>query len=468
MTGPKSTPCTIRKLRPQRYSYPRAAPRSIGYARLLFKYILFAAVFAAGAYATPNPTACNADNCLRALRGLASKSYSRVSSDCANYVYTTAAPSAVIVFETITESFSITLPTDVSYTVTETVTQGVDAETVYSLITETGPSRTIIVTQTDPIPPPITLKKRGSNNKRCTSSTTDAAPTGGSTSPVPTYASACTSGARYASACSCFGVPASIATTGGSTITSTITTSVTETFYSTNSVVAGTEHITITAAAEAVTLESTTTIASTVTNTAFALLHVDGPKQDGRVWMAQRHTAELQFYYPDVGTTFIRDHDGRVYFPETEIFGAMRNQRHYGYCYQYPQPDSDDIGPMPVIQFLSRGRQSTDGIVLEGTEVYCDIDAENIINCHCTTSEGYFSTLMFGPYGLVQLASEGYEYREGWGEGPIKLKAVTSFNCGAGTQASPECSGNWDAERDYTYKRGERNSKVRKGLSLRD
>ncbi|KAK6531975.1 hypothetical protein TWF694_003138 [Orbilia ellipsospora] len=408
------------------------------------KAFYLGSAFIVKAYATLNPTACYADNCLRALRGLASKSYTEVSSDCAHYVYTTETPLAVTVFATATVSCSTTLTTEVPYTSTKTVDGGVSVETVYGIITQTGPPTTIIATVPDtvsgtPQPQPQTLKKRDS------------------TSPVPIYASACTSGARYASACSCFGVPASIATANPSTVTWTITTSVTATFYTTNPVVDATITVTLPPVNQTVSVVSTTTEVATAIFTAFSVLEVAGPNLDGRLWFAQESPA-WQFYFADTAEAFVRDNNGRIYLGQ---LGA----RWYGYCVYAGGSAVFDPGEgndAVAVSFYSNGRSSTNGVTFDGTELYCDINTNYILNCSCTTPEGHWTNLMYGPYSYIQLSKPDYQYRASWNEGPITLQAVTPREqdyCGPDTATNPVCVEYWDPNAPFTYKNKKRMAK---------
>ncbi|KAK6499073.1 hypothetical protein TWF481_011642 [Arthrobotrys musiformis] len=409
------------------------------------KQILLVTAFVAQASATVNPTACNADNCLRALRGLASKSYSQVSSDCSHYVYSTVVPDIVTVYDTSTVSVQVTLPSNIPYTNTVETSVGTKTETEYGVSTET--SGTIaMVTVTGELPA-VTVKKRALKERSCVTT-------------IPSYASACTSGARYASACSCFGVPAKTITAGVATTTSTVVVSVTETLYTTVSVAVHTEYITVPLETETTIVESATTVtAATSTNTVFALVEIEGPNLDGRLWMPQLTQGWMQFYFADVSIPFVRDHDGRVYFGQ---LGA----RWYGYCEHGSTTAFFDPGEgndAAVIHFYRRFIQSSDGVNLLGTELYCDFGANEDISCHCTTPEGEWKNFMYGPYSLIQLSKEGYVY--GPGEGKITFKTYKPRNqdyCGPDSESNAVCPQYWDPNSPYLYKKNRRSSKIKK------
>ncbi|KAK6339887.1 hypothetical protein TWF718_009276 [Orbilia javanica] len=401
------------------------------------KHILLTVAFVARASATTDPTACNADNCLRALRGLASKSYSQVSSDCANYVYSTVALGIVTVYETETVSVQVTLPSDVPYTTTIETQVGAKTETEYHTVTETSTTN-VMATVTGQLPVTVTAEKRALKERDL------------STSPVPSYASPCTSGTRYASACSCFGVPASVSTIAASTTTSIATVSVTETVYTTNSVAVDTEYITVPAGTETINVVSTTTeVVETALNTVFALVEVEGPHSDGRVWMPQV-MPWWQFYWADITHPLVRDHDGRIYFGQ---LGA----RWYAYCEWGMSGTFFDIGEgndAAIVHFYQRGLDSSAGVSLLGTELYCDFGANEDISCHCTTPEGEWKNFMYGPYGLVQLSKEGYVY--GFNEGKLTFKTYkprVGDYCGPDSELNPVCPEYWNSNNQYYYRK---------------
>ncbi|KAF3146729.1 hypothetical protein TWF703_004000 [Orbilia oligospora] len=409
------------------------------------KYFLLATAFVAQASATTNPTACNADNCLRALRGFSSKSYAQVSSDCSNYIYSTVALEVVTEYDTTTIPVRVTLPTNILYTTTEETSFGVETKIEYDITTEIS-FRNIMVTVTGeaPIPAP-TEKKRALKERHYTG-----------TSPLPSYATPCSSGVRYASACSCLGVPPSIVTVAASTTTSVVTLYNTETLYTTNSVAVDTEYITVPAGTETKTIESTATIVSvSATNTVFALVEVEGPHSDGRLWMPQV-MPWWQFYFADTSHPLVRDSDGRIYFGQ---LGA----RWYAYCEHGSTTAFFDPGEgndAAVVHFYRRHIQSNAGVVLLGTELYCDFGINEDISCHCTTPEGEWKDFMYGPYGLIQLSKQGYQYQSG--EGKLVFRAYrprVGDYCGPESELNAVCPQYWDPNSSYSYKK-KRNSKA--------
>ncbi|KAE8441930.1 hypothetical protein EG329_004138, partial [Mollisiaceae sp. DMI_Dod_QoI] len=145
-----------------------------------YSTLLFLAVSTASAAVLEPRDACNADNCLRALRATSRLSFA--SSDCSNFLNSvTATPT----------SFT-TLPAS-----TVTVT-------TYSIYSN---------------PPAKREQPAGALNPR---DPVAIIPRSASTTSIPTYASACSGSVRYSSACSCIGVTAG-PITASTTVTQTIT-----------------------------------------------------------------------------------------------------------------------------------------------------------------------------------------------------------------------------------------------------
>ncbi|OIW30106.1 hypothetical protein CONLIGDRAFT_714525 [Coniochaeta ligniaria NRRL 30616] len=179
--------------------------------------------------------ACNADNCLRAIRNVAKPGV----PDCQAFMWTTVTPLPITTVQTLsgdlnaTETSSITLSTVIPATETSTVEE---------TETETETSTVIATTQLPPI-----------NKKR-------ADPT------IPAYASPCSGEVRYSSACSCLGVTAS--TVILATPIATSTASITETHSVTETLTASTEIVTSTATTLTETAtDATTTLTTLVTST---------------------------------------------------------------------------------------------------------------------------------------------------------------------------------------------------------
>ncbi|KAF3216295.1 hypothetical protein TWF106_008471 [Orbilia oligospora] len=302
----------------------------------------------------------------------------------------------------------------------------------------------VTVTGEEPVPAP-TEKKRALKERHYTG-----------TSPLPSYATPCSSGVRYASACSCLGVPASIVTVAGSTTTSVVTLYNTETIYTTNSVAVDTEYITVPTRTETKNIESTATIVSaSATNTVFALVEVEGPHSDGRLWMPQVKPW-WQFYFDDTSHPLVRDSDGRIYFGQ---LGA----RWYAYCEHGSTTAFFDPGEgndAAVVHFYRRHIQSNAGVVLLGTELYCGFGVNEDISCRCTTPEGEWENFMYGPYGLIQLSKQGYQYQSG--EGKLVFRAYrprVGDYCGPESGLNAVCPQYWDPNSSYSYKK-KRNSKA--------
>ncbi|KAK6534158.1 hypothetical protein TWF281_005493 [Arthrobotrys megalospora] len=328
----------------------------------------FCASIIQGVTATPNPLACHADNCLRALRGLASKSYAQVSTDCSNYVWTTVTQSVVTVYETSTET--ATLSTEIEYTAAETV-----VETSYEVVTETASDTTVIVTQTYP-DPHLGVTARAIA-VRCDST--------GSAPDFPSYASQCTSGARYASACSCFGVPASVATAGSTT---TVIEYVTETEYITSSVAVATDAVTQTSVEV-----STTTVNVEYTAFAIAITEADDGFPYDR--FPPGHTSlyiDLTYGPWEVwgagGGSSIRQPDGKVYYPDAR-------QRWYHYCTDsYVDTDTGEVYQAPTGAMFVTSFGST-SLSIAGQEVYCNWGSDNVLHCSCTVNGEAYTRMTY-------------------------------------------------------------------------
>ncbi|KAF3317025.1 hypothetical protein TWF173_001031 [Orbilia oligospora] len=342
-----------------------------GSARIFVGAVLCAWV--ANVAATPNPNACHAKNCLRALRGLASKSYDRVSADCSNYVWTTmteAAPATVTEISTVTK-------VETTETI-ETIT-----ETSYEIVTSTAAASTILVTETNP-DPHAAVTARDLDPRNCASAE----------NPIPKYASACTSGAGYASACSCFGVPASVSTVAppAATIVEEITTTI----------------ITVSSAVvhSTTTETSTSTVGGAVEYTAFSLAVTETGPNFPHEWNQPGET-KLYINSDSVwrvrstpGPSMILQDDGRMYVP-------YHGKRAYYYCRQayddwteQDLPGAMSFSPSPPGSFFSLGQ-----------DVTCSWGEDKIIKCSCTVDgvvydkmtyredKGWYSevTLRIGP-----------------------------------------------------------------------
>ncbi|KAK6531807.1 hypothetical protein TWF694_002974 [Orbilia ellipsospora] len=133
--------------------------------------------------------ACNADNCLRALRATNTPGRSvQASADCSSFWATTITPSTKVYTTTATVSETI-ISTTYSY-VTDLVHQTASTNVLSTVQVSLSGTTTVVA------PVPInssapTLKKRVA-----------------ATSGIPTYASWCSGAARFTSACSCIGVTA--------------------------------------------------------------------------------------------------------------------------------------------------------------------------------------------------------------------------------------------------------------------
>ncbi|KAF3180953.1 hypothetical protein EYR41_003372 [Orbilia oligospora] len=353
--------------------------------------------------ATPNPTACYADNCLRALRGFGSKSYAQVSTECSNYVWSTVtAQSVATVSETSTVGTTIT-----------TEIREVVYETSYEVVTETNHDSTVLVTQTYPDP-------FSSVNARAI-----AARTLSIESPIPTYASACTSGARYASACSCYGIFPSVATVASTT---TVIELVTTTDYVTTSDTAATEDVTQTV------VESTTTVVN-VQYTAFAVAVTSADEGFPREIFEPSQTAlyiDMTYGIWEIwggrGGSSIRQPDGKVYYPNQNEGG-----RWYHYCTPtYVDTDTGEVYQAPTgSMFIDSFPGASPSIT--GQEVYCSWDSNSDLHCSCTVAGTTYTKMT---YHADNTEKTELLLRSGAlpaGEWEVFAKAIATNHCAGNT-----------------------------------
>ncbi|MCJ1434118.1 hypothetical protein MMC27_003484 [Xylographa pallens] len=164
--------------------------------------------FAAGVAAAPaaSTSACNEDNCLRAVQGSAFPTR-HGSADCMSYFKTTVTPAT----STSTVTVTATSKTTDVFTITDTGTT-----------TATIPV-TVIIPETATVTE--ALKKRFEMADLVRTPKASLAPRQMTVAPssIPSYASACSGSVRYSSACSCIGVTATTSTAPTPTITTTVT-----------------------------------------------------------------------------------------------------------------------------------------------------------------------------------------------------------------------------------------------------
>ncbi|KAI9740804.1 MAG: hypothetical protein M1835_003123 [Candelina submexicana] len=187
---------------------------------LLFILSTAEAAFGGAILECTGTTACNADNCLRAVRATAATRLPQASSDCSSFLKATVTPA------TVTSTASTTTTTTVVSTVTQT-------QTTYSIIGDGSQ-----VTARDALPEPSIEARINSPNAPQLGRRDDVKiPSPNKESPVtlaarqatvvpssvPTYASACSGTVRYSSACSCIGVTATTSTAPAPTTTVTTT-----------------------------------------------------------------------------------------------------------------------------------------------------------------------------------------------------------------------------------------------------
>ncbi|MCJ1416040.1 hypothetical protein MMC32_002375 [Xylographa parallela] len=174
------------------------------YSTLIKLLFLAAGVAAAPAAST---SACNEDNCLRAIQGSAYPTR-HGTADCMSYFKTTVTPAA----STSTVTVTATSTTTNVFTITNTGTT-----------TATIPV-TIIIPETATVTV-AALKKRFEMADLVRTPKASLAPRQMTVAPssIPSYASACSGSVRYSSACSCIGVAATTSTAPRPTIVTTVT-----------------------------------------------------------------------------------------------------------------------------------------------------------------------------------------------------------------------------------------------------
>ncbi|KAK6356913.1 hypothetical protein TWF718_001251 [Orbilia javanica] len=363
--------------------------------------------------AAPNSTACNANNCLRALRRFGSTSYAKISTDCAGYSWATGTPSVVTVYETITATETLT--TVAVATEAKTV-----VETSYQVVTETNSESTVIVAQSYPDPFKAGVTARAIAARDFTPG------------PIPTYASACTSGERYVSACSCYGIPVGVATILSTT---TVLEHVTETTYITSSVFT-TEEV-----AETVVEPTTTTVNVEYTSFAMAITSADegfpydkfGPNSSQTGVYVDMTFGRWEFW-GDVGTSSIRQPDGRIYYPHlgTRWYHYCTSSYLVGSTGQYYSAPS---GSMFVNSFDSASAGTP------GQELSCNWGSDNVIHCSCTVDGVAYTKMTYHRNETHPVAE--FTLRSGslpaTGEWQLYAKAITSEYCQDAGEDDEEC-----------------------------
>lgn len=280
-------------------------------------------------------------------------------------------------------------------------------------MTKTESDSTVLVTQTYPDPFSGGVTARAIAARSCST-----------TSPVPSYASACTSGERYASACSCFGVLASVATTASTT---TVTEHVTETTYITSSIVVTTEEVT-----ETVVEPTTTTV--NVEYTAFAVAVTSADEGFPYEIFEPSQTAlyiDMTYGVWEIwggrGGSSIRQPGGKVYYPDN---GA----RWYHYC----TPTYEDAGEVyraPTgSMFINSFPDASTSIT--GQEVYCNWGSDNVLHCSCTVSGVVYNKMTYhADFGSTEKTE--LLFRSGplpaTGEWEVFAKAITTNHCAGDT-----------------------------------
>ncbi|EJT72464.1 hypothetical protein GGTG_09330 [Gaeumannomyces tritici R3-111a-1] len=205
--------------------------------------LAFPALAAAAAVAR---SPCNADNCLRAVR--ATQFPTRLEA-CSSFVVTTVTPAT----STHTETVKVTAGTPVvTLSVTDTTVNTVTATSMVK-VDETLTVATVTQTKTQTVGTP--QKRAAADGDQAVT----VVPTA-----IPAYASACTSAARFSSACSCAGVTGSV-TTAPTPVTTVYVTETQTPAASTQTLVVDTTVVPTTAETVSVTLTSTVSVTATAT-----------------------------------------------------------------------------------------------------------------------------------------------------------------------------------------------------------
>ncbi|MCJ1387000.1 hypothetical protein MMC17_010129 [Xylographa soralifera] len=154
------------------------------------------AIVAVGAAAAPTSTACNENNCLRAIQASAFPTR-HGTADCSSYFLTTITPATTTFTATATAFSTTTVP----FTYTATVDVLAPRSTTAPLKKRYDPAALVRHRSASLAPRQATIKP----------------------SSIPTYASACSGAAGYSSACSCIGATAARTTAPAPSTTVTIT-----------------------------------------------------------------------------------------------------------------------------------------------------------------------------------------------------------------------------------------------------
>ncbi|KAM7193994.1 hypothetical protein V8F33_007500 [Rhypophila sp. PSN 637] len=210
-----------------------------------------------GAIATGSNDGCSHNNCLRAV--IAEAFTTRDGrGDCSKYLRVTVTPAASTIVSTVTEPALATATTTIVEGYTDVETIVASTETQYSQVT-TVVEEVLTVTETafttrtvDPLGNPGKLKRQVTVS--------------GST--FPAYASACTSFAKYTSACSCVGVfPETVTASAPSTTVTVTSTSTSTSTYTTTTSTTTTSPLSVTETTLLTSTLTTTVTASTATAT---------------------------------------------------------------------------------------------------------------------------------------------------------------------------------------------------------
>ncbi|MCJ1397260.1 hypothetical protein MMC11_000452 [Xylographa trunciseda] len=232
---------------------------------ILIKLLLVAVGVAAVPAASTS--ACNEDNCLRAVQASAFKTR-QGTADCMSYLLTTVTPATststvtVTATATTTDSFAVTNTLTVTSVIPDTIVVPETATVTVEFRRKRDSEPHVRV-----LPPAVTLAKRQMT----------VAP-----SSIPTYASACSGSARYSSACSCVGATKSTTTAPTPITTTTVTVTTVQT-----------SDITMTSSATLV-VDVTTTILDAVTVATATVTECSAPT--------------ATFYLEAVGGTFDGDY----------------------------------------------------------------------------------------------------------------------------------------------------------------
>ncbi|KAF3182223.1 hypothetical protein TWF751_007267 [Orbilia oligospora] len=362
-------------------------------------FLIFIALVAGDISATViKPTACDSkkDVCIKALNSCGNRNRKQVSTDCSKFVWKTVTLPRVTITDTSTKIRAST--STIAYTVTQSTSGGTVLETITNVVTII-PSTVVNVTSPANTPAATAkllarrsplframpdLKLLDSRGQKCVLT-------------IPSYARDCGDATRYASACSCFGVPAKVSTIPAKT--TTYTKIVTSTSVSLISTAATTVYITKAGITKTTTITSTTSNdANPTTLSLFDLQVFNAPGQAQALYMRKGFGFQVASIDDFLG--FILEPNGKLYTPN--------GRRTYYFCVS----GVDSSAPASITNGVYNDPNSPPAF--PGQELLCGFDSNQVLSCQCTVAGTPYVELIFNNYfeglnhGLVYVATAGY------------------------------------------------------------